>query len=62
MEKKEKQKQQTTPRTYNISSKQLMDIMRYLMTRPYGEVVQLMTSLSTLTPQSNVEGRDGGKK
>ena len=59
---KEKIKQQTTPRTYNISSKQLMDIMRYLMTRPYGEVVQLMTSLSTLTPQSNVEDKDGGKK
>ena len=62
MEKKEEQKQQTTPRTYNISSRQLMDIMRYLMTRPYGEVVQLMTSLSTLTPQSNVEDKDGGKK
>ena len=53
---------QATPKTYAISSEQLMDIMRYLMTRPYGEVVQLMTSLSTLTPQSNVEGRDGGKK
>ena len=64
MEKKEEQKQQqqTTPRTYTISSEQLMDIMRYLMTRPYGEVVQLMTSLSTLTPQSNVEDKDGGKK
>ena len=59
---KEKIKQQTTPRTYSISSKQLMDIMRYLMTRPYGEVVQLMTSLSTLTPQSNVGDKDGGKK
>ena len=59
---KEKIKQQTTPRTYSISSKQLMDIMRYLMTRPYGEVVQLMTSLYTLTPQSNVEDKDGGKK
>ena len=59
---KEKIKQQTTPRTYSISSKQLMDIMRYLMTRPYGEVVQLMTSLSTLTPQSNVDDKDGGKK
>ena len=42
MEKKEEQKkQQTTPRTYLISSEQLMDIMRYLMTRPYGEVVKL---------------------
>jgi hypothetical protein len=25
-----------------------MDIMRYLMTRPYGEVVKLMSSLSQL--------------
>ena len=50
------------PKIYYINSEQLMDIMRYLMTRPYGEVVQLMTSLSTLTPQSNVEDKDGGKK
>ena len=52
MEKKEEQKQQqqTTPRTYTISSEQLMDIMRYLMTRPYGEVVKLMNALSVLTP------------
>ena len=49
---KEKIKQQTTPRTYSISSKQLMDIMRYLMTRPYGEVVKLMNALSVLTPYS----------
>ena len=51
-----------SPKIYYINSEQLMDIMRYLMTRPYGEVVQLMTSLSTLTPQSNVEDKDGGKK
>ena len=42
----------TTPRTYTISSEQLMDIMRYLMTRPYGEVVKLMNSLAGLTPVS----------
>ena len=48
MEKKEEQKQQPTPRTYIISSEHLMDIMRYLMTRPYGEVVKLMSSLSQL--------------
>ena len=53
MEKKEEQTQQrTTPRTYTISSEQLMDIMRYLMTRPYGEVVKLMNALSVLTPYS----------
>ena len=57
MEKKEEQKQQqqTTPRTYTISSEQLMDIMRYLMTRPYGEVVKLMNSLAGLTPVSGGE-------
>ena len=52
MEQKEEQKPQTTPRTYTISSEQLMDIMRYLMTRPYGEVVKLMNSLAGLTPVS----------
>ena len=63
MEKKEEQKkQQTTPRTYLISSEQLMDIMRYLMTRPYGEVVKLMSSLSALTPYNSGGGKDDGKK
>ena len=64
MEKKEeKQEQQKpTPRTYIISSEQLMDIMRYLMTRPYGEVVKLMNSLSTLTPVNLDGGKDDGKK
>ena len=59
---KEKIKQQTTPRTYSISSKQLMDIMRYLMSRPYAEVVKLMNSLSTLTPQSSEGNSNDGKK
>ena len=36
------------PKIYYINSEQLMDIMRYLMTRPYGEVVKLMSSLSQL--------------
>ena len=49
MEKKEEQKQQqTTPRTYTISSEQLMDIMRYLMTRPYGEVVNGSYNMETI--------------
>ena len=38
----------TNPRTFLISSVQLTDIMRYLMTRPYGEVVKLMNMLTTL--------------
>ena len=60
-EEKQKVKPQT-PRIYNINSEQLMDIMRYLMTRPYGEVVKLMNSLSTLTPYNVSGGKDDGKK
>ena len=44
-DKKEENQQKVKPRTYLITSEQLMDIMRYLMTRPYGEVVKLMSSL-----------------
>ena len=59
----EKQKQtQVTPRTYLVNSEQLMDIMRYLMTRPYGEVVKLMNSLSALTPYNTGGVKDDGKK
>tara|TARA_B100000424_G_scaffold95197_1_gene71616 strand:+ start:645 stop:833 length:189 start_codon:yes stop_codon:yes gene_type:complete len=54
--------QQPTPRTYPISSEQLMDVMRYLMTRPYGEVVKIMNMLSTLNPQGFTGGKDVGKK
>ena len=39
---------QQPPRTYLISSTILMDVMRYLLTRPYGEVVKLMNMLATL--------------
>ena len=59
-EKKETPK--TTPRMYHIDSEKLMDIMRYLMTRPYGEVVKLMNSLSTLTPVNTDGGKDDGQK
>ena len=41
---------QTPPRQYVINSEQLKDIMKYLMTRPYAEVVTIMNSLATLTP------------
>ena len=47
---------------YTINSEQLMDIMRYLMTRPYGEVVKLMNTLSTLNPQGFNGGDDARKK
>ena len=55
--------QQTTPRTYFINSEQLMDIMRYLMTRPYAEVVTIMNTLASLIPfdPKGVE-KDNGKK
>jgi hypothetical protein len=46
---KDKQ-EKSNAKTYLITSEQLMDIMRYLMTRPYGEVVNIMSKLSTLTP------------
>ena len=62
MEKEKKKEQQSNPRTYIISSEQLMDIMRYLMTRPYGEVVKLMNSLSTLMPVDLNGGEDVRKK
>ena len=47
---KDKKQQEVNEKTYLITSTQLMDIMRYLMTRPYGEVVKLMNSLSVLKP------------
>ena len=54
--------QKPAPRTYLVSSEQSMNIMRYLMTRPYGEVVKLMNSLSTLTPVDLNGGEDVRKK
>ena len=43
------QQQEPKPRTFLISSVQLTEIMRYLMSRPYAEVVKLMNMLSTLS-------------
>jgi hypothetical protein len=62
MEKEKQTQQKPNPRTYIISSEQLMDIMRYLMSRPYAEVVKLMNTLSTLTPQSKGVNSNDGKK
>ena len=50
--------QQPQPRTYLISSVQLTEVMRYLMTRPYGEVVKLMGALSTLNQLDKSIGAD----
>ena len=62
MEKEKQTQQKPNPGTYNISSEQLMDIMRYLMSRPYAEVVKLMNMLSTLMPQSKGVNSNDGKK
>ena len=48
----------TNPRTFLISSIQLTDIMKYLMTRPYGEVVKLMNMLATLNQLDPSIGAD----
>ena len=62
MAEQKKETPKTTPRMYHIDSERLMDIMRYLMTRPYGEVVKLMNSLSTLMPVDLNGGEDVRKK
>ena len=59
---KEKIKQQTGSRTYLIDSIQLQDIMRYLMTRPYGEVVKIMNTLARLNQLDPNIGADFVKK
>ena len=43
---KEKGNNSTGSRTYLIDSMQLQDLIKYLMTRPYGEVANLMNMLS----------------
>ena len=59
---KEKGKQSTGSRTYLIDSIQLQDIMRYLMSRPYAEVVKLMNMLGTLNQLDPSIGADFVKK
>jgi len=52
------QQQQPNPRTYLISSTQLTELMMYLMSRPYAEVVKLMNMLSTLNQLDPSIGAD----
>ena len=59
---KEKWQSNTGSRTYLIDSIQLQDIMRYLMTRPYAEVVRLMNMLGTLNQLDPNIGADFVKK
>ena len=49
---------QQPQRTYLISSTQLTDVMRYLMSRPYAEVVKLMNMLATLNQLDSKIGPD----
>lgn len=49
MGKDEKGKKEN-PRTYLLTSEQLMMIMRYLASKPYAEVATTMSMLSTLVP------------
>ena len=50
--------QQPNPRTFLISSVQLTEIMRYLMSKPYAEVVKLMNMLATLNQLDPSIGAD----
>jgi hypothetical protein len=49
-------------RTYLIDSIQLQDIMKYLMTRPYAEVVKLMSMLARLNQLDPKIGAEFVKK
>jgi len=53
---------QTNPRTYLINSVQLTELMRYLMSRPYAEVVKLMNMLAALNQLDPSIGADFVKK
>ena len=53
---------QTNPRTYLINSVQLTEIMKYLMSKPYAEVVKLMNMLATLSQLDPSIGADFVKK
>jgi|TARA_B100000900_G_scaffold238569_1_gene202676 hypothetical protein len=50
------------PKQYLVDAKQLQDIMKYLMTRPYGEVYGVMNLISTLTPFNPDGEKNVGKK
>ena len=62
MTKEKEKKQQVGSRTYLIDSIQLQDIMRYLMSRPYAEVVQLMSMFGRLNQLDPSIGADFVKK
>jgi|TARA_A100000172_G_scaffold14769_1_gene7793 hypothetical protein len=59
---KEKEGNSIGSRTYLIDSMQLQDIMKYLMTRPYAEVVKLMSMLARLNQLDPKIGADFVKR
>ena len=50
------------PKQYLVDAKQLQDVMKYLMTRPYGEVYGVMNIMATLKPFNLEEDKDARKK
>jgi|TARA_Y100000310_G_scaffold181023_1_gene180959 hypothetical protein len=52
------QQQQPNPRTFLISSVQLTEMLKYLMSRPYAEVVKLINMLTTLNQLDPSIGAD----
>ena len=59
---KDKKQNSVGSRTYLIDSMQLQDIMKYLMTRPYAEVVKLMSMLARLNQLDPKIGAEFVKK
>ena len=53
-------KKSVEPKKYLVTSELLMGLMRYLMTRPYGEVHTVMNKLASLTPYTG-ESNEGKK-
>jgi hypothetical protein len=47
---------------YLVDAEQLKDMMKYLMTRPYGEVFSLMNQIAQLKPFNPEGEKDVGKK
>ena len=59
---KGKPSQQPNPRTFLINSVQLTELMKYLMGKPYAEVLKLMNMLTTLNQLDPSIGADFVKK
>ena len=59
---KEKGENSLGSRTYLIDSMQLQDLIKYLMTRPYAEVVKLMSMLARLNQLDPKIGADFVKR